>query len=47
MTVDLPSAIALGKKQMPAFKRATAPLLARLEDADRETMVASAFANEG
>lgn len=47
LTIKLPSAVALSKKQMPRFKRDTAPLLAQLEDAARKTMVASAFANEG
>jgi murein DD-endopeptidase MepM/ murein hydrolase activator NlpD len=47
LTIKLPSAIALNKAQMPAFKRDVAPLLAKLETVARETMVASAFPNEG
>ncbi len=47
LTIKLPSAIALNKAQMPAFKRDSAPLLAQLDTASQQTMVATAFDNEG
>lgn len=41
LRVKLPKSLALPKKELPAFKAATAPLLAQLEDVSRDTMVAS------
>ena len=41
LRVKLPKSLALPKKELPAFKAATAPLLAQLEDVSTDTMVAS------
>ena len=42
LRVKLPKSLALPKKELPAFKAVTAPLLAQLENVSPETMVASA-----
>jgi murein DD-endopeptidase MepM/ murein hydrolase activator NlpD len=41
LRVKLPKSLALPEKELPAFKTATAPLLAQLEDVSTDTMVAS------
>jgi murein DD-endopeptidase MepM/ murein hydrolase activator NlpD len=41
LRVKLPKSLALPKKELPAFRAATAPLLAQLDDVSRDTMVAS------
>ncbi len=46
LRVKLPKALALPKKELPAFKAATAGLLAQLEDVSPETMVASVGADQ-